>query len=150
MRTGPSNTRRTGDWERTLAAYLEECEARPHAYGQHDCLLFAAGAEFAMTGHDPAAEIRGRYRSQAGAVRVLRERGYASLVEAIDAHKREVPIGFARRGDWALHDGSVGVVAGKVALFVGALRQAQDGREQEIPGLVRVPRAEWQKAWRVG
>lgn len=141
---------RIGDWEQALAAYLSECERKPHVYGEHDCLLFSAGGELAMTGADPAAEIRGQYRSQAGAARLLRERGFASLEAAVDAHKSEVPIGFARRGDWALHEGSVGIVAGRFALFVGELQPESEGAsEPPIARLIRVPRAEWQRAWSV-
>jgi hypothetical protein len=143
-------TGRKGDWERALSAYLAACEALPYAWGEHDCLMFAAGAELAMTGEDPAADIRGRYCSKWSAAELLRDLGHGSLEDAIDARKTAVPVAMAQRGDWVLHDGAVGVSAGRVALFVGdVLRQAQDGREESLPGLIRVPRAAWQKAWRV-
>lgn len=136
---------RRGDWEQAFAAYLAGCEGRPYAWGEHDCLLFAAGAAIAITGEDPAAHVRGRYRSKRGALRVLRELGHGSLEAAIDARYPETPIGFARRGDWALYETAVGVVVGRIALFVGGI---EDGGDEQ-PRLIRVPRHEWQKAWSV-
>jgi hypothetical protein len=57
---------RVGDWERSLAAFIARCEGREHAYGQHDCLMFAGGAAEAITGIDPAASFRGSYSTHAG------------------------------------------------------------------------------------
>lgn len=138
---------RTGDWERALAAYIAACEAKPYAWGEHDCAMFAAGAVLAMTGIDPVPEFRGRYRTAAGSVRALRRHGAGTLLQTMDAKFERVGIGFARRGDLAWLDGSVGVVAGPFALFVGAI---VDDAEQEQAGLIRAPRAAWQAAWRVG
>lgn len=136
---------RRGDWERALAAYIAECEARPYAWGEHDCAMFAAGAVIAMTGADPVPEFRGRYSTAAGSIRALKRYGAGTLEATMDAKFAECPVGFARRGDLAWHEGSVGVVAGPFALFVGAI----DDGETEQAGLIRVPRAAWQKAWRV-
>lgn len=133
---------RRGDWEAALAHYLAQCEGKPYAYGSHDCALFAAGAVMAMTGTDIAAEFRGKYRSQAGSVRALRTIGAGTLEATIDAKLEPVAVGFAQRGDLVLHEGAVGVSAGRFAVFVGDM--------DEAPKLIRVPRAAWQKAWRVG
>jgi hypothetical protein len=132
---------RRGDWEQALASYLIECEGRPYAWGEHDCALFAAGAALAMTGVDPAAAFRGRYHSKRTAMAALRSIGAGTLKTTIDAIYAPIGIGFAQRGDWALHEGAVGVVAGAFALFVGDV--------DDLPGLIRVPRAAWRKAWRV-
>lgn len=143
---------RKGDWEAALAAWIAECEGKPHAYGEHDCLLFPSGAALAMTGEDPAAEVRGRYCTKAGAARALLADGEAkghtgTLEAAIDARFEAVPTSFARRGDWALHEGAIGVVVGRFALFVGAA--IDDAGELERACWVRVPRAAWEKAWSV-
>ncbi|MBN9504913.1 MAG: hypothetical protein J0I69_02710 [Altererythrobacter sp.] len=132
---------RRGDWELALSAWFAECERRSYAYGAHDCALFAAGAVRAMTGADPAEPFRGRYCSAWSGEELLEELGFANLEELIDAQFSDVPVSFAQRGDLAWHDGSVGVVAGRFALFVGEV----DGAAR----LIRVPRAQWQKAWRV-
>jgi len=48
----------------------------------------------------------------------------------------------ARRGDLVLAEGNVGVCFGGYALFVGI--------ENDEPGLIRIPFAEWQAAWAIG
>lgn len=132
---------RIGDWEQALSAYLAECEGRAYGYGEHDCALFAAGAVAAITGVDPAATYRGRYCSRWSGDELLDAEGHASLESLIASLFEEISAGFAQRGDLAWHEGSVGVVAGRFALFVGEV----DGAAR----LIRVPRAAWQKAWRV-
>lgn len=133
---------RRSDWEQRLAGYLAECEGAEFAWGRMDCALFAAGAVLAMTGIDPAAAFRGRYRSVAGSVRALRLYGAGTLEATIDSMFPERPIGFARRGDLVLADGAVGVCVGADAVFVG--------QEGERAGLVRIARAGWTRAWSVG
>lgn len=130
---------RRADWEPALAAYVSATERDPHAYGVHDCALDAADAVRAMTGIDYAAEFRGRYRSAAGAVRALRDRGRGSLEATLDAKFQPVAIGFARRGDLALHEGAIGIVMGPFALFL------VEGAAERV----RVPRGLWEKAWAV-
>lgn len=58
-------------WDVRLAELLEARVATPLVWGRHDCALLAADAVLATTGVDPAAELRGRYRSAAGAHRAL-------------------------------------------------------------------------------
>jgi len=141
---------RAGDWEAALGAFLAACEGRPYAWGEHDCALFAAGAVQAMTGADPAAAFRGRYRSKRGAAKALRELGAGTLEATIDGLFETITPAFAQRGDLVLHEGAVGVSAGRFALFVGdALQGAEGGADVAVAGLVRVPRAAWEKAWRV-
>lgn len=133
---------RRADWEQRLAAYLAGCEGAAFIWGKMDCALFAAGAVLAMTDFDPAAAFRGRYRSVAGSVRALRVHGAGTLEATIDSMFPERPIGFARRGDLVLHDGAVGVCVGDAAVFIG--------EEGGAPGLVRIARSGWTRAWSVG
>jgi hypothetical protein len=121
--------RRYPDWEARLAAYLEGLRDQTFAWGKLDCAIFAGGAVEAMTGFDPMRGLRG-YRSEAAAARVLKDRGKGTLVRTVNAMFERVPVGLAHRGDLVL-----------VALQVG-----QHGDRE---GLIRRPRAEWSKAWRV-
>lgn len=132
---------RNQDWEQALSEYLAAAETAVFRWGVMDCALFAAGAVLAMTGQDPAAAYRGRYRSMAGSVRALRTYGAGTLEATIDARFAEKPIGFAQRGDLIMQDDRVGICVGADAVFIG--------QEGEREGLVRVPRAEWRKAWAV-
>lgn len=123
---------RLSDWETRFAAYLADAHVRVRAGKRHYCALFAAGAVKAVTGSDPSKPFRGKYAETA-----------ARLEAAGDDYFDERPAALAQRGDLAWHDGSVGVVIGSEALFVG---------ENELgePDLVRVHRRDWVKAWAVG
>ena len=138
---------RRGDWEARLTAFLASARGRPHDYGRHDCLLFAAGAVDAQTGHDYARGFRGRYRSERGAARLLRRLGHRRPEQLIDALLPQIPIGFAQRGDIVLDgEGIPGICVGGEALFVGA---GEDGAVPER-GFAVLPRGEWRRAWAVG
>lgn len=136
-----SRFKRRGDWEQALSDYIVSVEGRAYAYGQHDCMLHAASAVLAMTGVDPAADVRGTYSDKEGAARVLRESYGGTIEKTMDRHLPRIPIGHARRGDLVLHENSIGVVTGKMACFVG--------QEGDREGLVRIPRGQWEKAWAV-
>lgn len=132
---------RHADWDQRLNRYLEEHAAARFDYGVLDCALFCAGAVYEMTGTDPAAAFRGMYRSAASSVRALSEIGQGTLEATVDAMFKAIHPAMARRGDLALHDGSLGVVIGGDALFLGD--------ENGVAGLIRIPRAEWQRCWTV-
>ena len=129
------------DWELQLHDYLNRCSSCAFAWGEHDCALFAAGGVLAMTGVDPAATFRGRYRTAIGSVRALRRYGTGTLEATIDALLPRKPIGFAISGDVVMVDGMAGICTGADAVFVGEA----DG----TPQLLRFPRARWQAAWSV-
>jgi hypothetical protein len=103
--------------------------------------MFAAGAVKAMTGVDPVEEFRGKYNSPISALRALRVFGAGTLLDTMDTKFTRIPATMAGRGDLAMHDGSLGIVFGSDALFVG-----EDGG---APGLVRIGRAQWDASWRV-
>jgi hypothetical protein len=112
---------RRPDWPERLNAYV----AAPvrFAWGEADCCLWACGGVAAMTGIDPAAWFRGRYRDQPGAEAALRafagvaslggnpdNAGQAGLILAVrklarQFGKNEVPPLQAQRGDLVLCEG---------------------------------------------
>lgn len=104
--------------------------------------MFAAGSIKAVTGHDPAKGHRGKYNTLASSVRYLKKLGADSPWEYLDNTFPSTPKAFARRGDLVLAEGNVGVCFGGYALFVGI--------ENDEPGLIRIPFAEWQAAWAIG
>lgn len=124
-------------WEQALSDYIESKRSEPFEYGVNDCCLFAAGAVEVMTGVDPMPEFRGQYDSLLSSAKALKSIGEGTLEATIDAKFPEVEIGRAQRGDLALFDDSIGVVAGSFAWFV-----SDDGLE-------RIPRSMWQKTWSV-
>jgi hypothetical protein len=68
-------------WRPSLTAYLVQCRARPFKWGEHDCALFVCGAIEAMTGEDLAKPYRGRYRSAAGGLKLIKKDGYKDHAE---------------------------------------------------------------------
>lgn len=132
---------RLPDWRQRLRAYISECRRKPFRPGQHDCALFAAGAVEALTGMDPAASWRGKYRSLKAGQAALQEAGFTDHIEAVASLFPEVPPSLAHVGDLAVVDGdtapALGVFQG-AAVFV--LRP---------DGMAVVDRMEVRKAFRV-
>lgn len=66
-----------------LDAFLDRATRTPFAYGTDDCCLWLADWLVALGQPDPAAHLRGRYRTALGCARVLRrEGGVAAVVQA--------------------------------------------------------------------
>ncbi len=78
------------DWTTQLHHTIKAASERPFSWGEFDCCLFAADCCIAICGVDPAAEYRGRYTTEIGAKRVLRNT-HGSLEAAWDASFERVP-----------------------------------------------------------
>lgn len=135
--SGPRNE----GWERRLADAIEAARARPFAWGVHDCATWAADVRRAITGDDLADAWRGRYRTAAGAARLLRRLGFGSLIEAATARLGPpLPsVLMARRGDVLADPGAraLGVCVGAWGLFLTP------------DGLTERPLADCAMAWSV-
>lgn len=93
-------TRKEG-WEQRLHALIEARRDTPFAWGENDCLMFAADCIFTMTGVDPTTEWRG-YSDEAEAKRRLTEYcGSANLIAAAYKYlgRPTTHVRNARRGD---------------------------------------------------
>lgn len=86
-------------WPQLLDAAIERARSQPFAYGQLDCLLFAADVIFAITGTDLASPYRDTYHDQAGAEQILLEHGGSieQLVSSVLGDPAHASA--ARRGD---------------------------------------------------
>lgn len=104
---------RVRGWEIALARVIEHHAQTAFAWGASDCLTMVGDAAAALTGFDPMAQFRGRYSSGAGAARVLKAEGYASVADAIASRLVEVAPAMARRGDCGVIET---VVRGKTVL----------------------------------
>lgn len=114
---------RARNWQATLSAFIAERRSVPFAWGSNDCCLFVADAVQAMTGADPAAELRG-YRSTLEAARLIEDLGGLERI-ASDALGDPVPPAFASVGDVVLieNDGRdlLALCNGTTALAPGEL-----------------------------
>ncbi|WP_421565756.1 DUF6950 family protein [Ochrobactrum sp. EDr1-4] len=95
-------------WEKRLVAVTEAHINTPLVWGKSDCLLTACDAIEAMTGVDPAADIRGKYKSKAGAYRLIKQRGYDSLGAVLADRFEEIGTAMAGRGDVGIYQNTVG------------------------------------------
>lgn len=135
--TAPILRRR--DWPERLHALIADRLRAPFAWGSQDCCLWVCDAIQAMTDHDPAADVRGSYRTERGALRLVKELGGMRAIGA-SRFGDEVPVLMAQVGDVGLvhTDGrdSLALCGGSHWLAAG---------EQ---GLERLPLAEAVAAWR--
>jgi len=108
-------------WRGRLADYLAAVRGRPFRYGEHDCALFAAGAVAAMTGDDPAAGLRGKYRTMRAGLSAVQKAGFLDHVDMAKALWPSIPAIRAQVGDLAVVEtdagGALGVVGGPM-IFV--------------------------------
>ncbi|SHI91145.1 DUF6950 family protein [Wenxinia saemankumensis] len=95
---------RLPDWRPRLEAVLRDARGRAFAYGAWDCALFAADCIAAMTGKDPAAELRGYDSFRAGLDR-LRALGHAGHVSYAATLFPEISAEQLRAGDLAVLSG---------------------------------------------
>jgi hypothetical protein len=88
-----------------LAEFLSTAAARGFAWGQHDCMLFAADWARELTGRDPAMAFRGGYETEDEAREIVQEFGGAEALirSALGVGWREV-CGDRRAGDIVLAD----------------------------------------------
>lgn len=112
--------KRNDDWPERLKYYLEDVRDRAFAWGENDCILFAAGALEQMTGVDTAAEFRGKYKTELGAARLLKRLAPKGLPVAIAEalNTEEIAPLQAQRGDVVL----IPTEDGKSALGIVDLR----------------------------
>jgi hypothetical protein len=140
--------KRHHNWNVKLAEFITERAHAPFIWGQNDCCWFANDAVLAMSGVDIAAKFRGKYDSKEAAYKIVKDYAKGGVVEFADKLLREhgvkeVELNFATGGDVVLVDGDYGDTLGIVEL---------NGREvlaTGLNGLMRLPRAQWKKAWRI-
>lgn len=130
---------RLPDWEPRLHRLVANAHRVGFAWGVRDCCLWAADAARAVTGHDFAADLRGTYRDEAGALEVLRRIG--GLRGAAGRAGPRIAPNFAIEGDVGLCRG----MNGKACLGV---RVSSVWMLKTMTGLVAVPSAVL--AWGIG
>jgi hypothetical protein len=105
----------------SLSDVIQRYEVAAFEWRASDCLRFALEAARAAGGRD-LLMIVPRYKNAVGALRCLRNRGFRTLAQAMDAHAAPIAAAMARPGDVAWYDdggmGCLGVVVGSDALFL--------------------------------
>ena len=137
---------RKDNWPARLVAKIEAARDKPFSWGEHDCCTFASACVEAMTGENPMKIFKGRYRSEADAGSILRQKGAGNLLDTLtEILGKPVPVEKAERGDvvYSVFETgpSVGVCFGKNSYFVGE----ESGRD----GLISLPTRESAKAFKI-
>lgn len=83
--------KRTEGWRKRLASYVSACRSTPYELGTFDCWLFVAGAIEAMTGKDLGLVQRGRYKTQRGALGVMKRDGAVDMAEFAEHRLTALP-----------------------------------------------------------
>lgn len=140
------------DWNERLVDAIAAREATPFSHGDFDCCMAAADNIIAMTGKDWMAAFRGKYRSAAGASRLMQTDGKGTLLKTLislapQMGSKRIPPAFATRGDLvvtklALHDECRGQACGTC---VGRGRAVFPGET----GWVQLPMSAWCAAFRI-
>lgn len=92
---------RLHEWPQLLDAQIELARSRPFAYGSFDCCLFAADCVLAMTGQDPAEQLRGSYQDELQGRELLVQLGGLEQL-AREAFGEPINKAMAQRGDLVL------------------------------------------------
>lgn len=133
---------RLPDWDRRLARMVTAHMSLPGLWGAADCLLTAADAVMATTGHDFAAGIRGRYKTAKGALCLLKRRGFDNVEEALASLFPAVGALMAQRGD-------LGVIKRDGTLAAGFVCDRGFAVKVEA-GLLFLPQTAVKTAFKVG
>ena len=114
---------RLGDWPQRLSAHCQLWNNTPHDWNGADCVTFAADAVLAISGVDPIEDLRGRWTTRSGALRVIKNEGFSSLSEIVASRFEECRIDEVGRGDIVMCPGEAGefvaVVMGHYAVAPG-------------------------------
>ena len=103
---------KTPTWRKDLADYLTSVSSRTLVYGQHDCVLFAAGAAGVQLGEDLVGKWRGTYTDLRTGLKALRRAGYEDYLEIVRERFAPVPVAFGQEGDIAAVGAALGIVTG--------------------------------------
>ncbi|WP_139975848.1 hypothetical protein [Ochrobactrum sp. CGA5] len=96
------------EWEKRLVAVTEAHLNTPMVWGKSDCVLLAADVVEAVRGDDPASDIRGKYKSNAGAYRLIKQRGFNTVSDVLSSQFEEIPAAMAQRGDLGVYENTAG------------------------------------------
>lgn len=114
---------RHNDWPALMAEAIKKAGKQGFSWGENDCCLFACDVVLAITGVDYAEEFRGRYKTEIGAARALKNIGAGSLIDTVDKIVGErKPLARAMRGDFVLtsQNGNdmLGICLGEYSAFL--------------------------------
>jgi len=144
MSSSKSNSVRVPGWDRALEDIATAHVSITPEWGVSDCLMTAADAIEAVTGENPLAVFRGKYKTEAGAARKMRANGCENVRDVFDTYLQLEPVNrlSARRGDVGVMLINDEYVAGFICGSGFAVKQPH--------GLTFFPVTEIEQAYKVG
>jgi len=128
------------NWPERLHQIVKDKQNIPFARGSQDCCMFAANVVKELTGEDLAADFRGTYNDDKGALKILADKGGVRAIAASKLGEEINPLN-AQRGDVVLINGERGesltICMGSYVVGTGT------------DGLVQFPLSSAICAWRV-
>lgn len=116
-------------WEHAYSETLQSLVDTPFAWGTADCLARVADLCEAMTGVNPLPASERRYSTAAGAAKVMKRLGFATVGEALASVFPTVAKAKARRGDCGVADVRIdGVTVEAAFIVMGAQAVASNER----------------------
>jgi hypothetical protein len=129
---------------RAMRARMREVAGRPVSWGKDDCVMFPADAQVAAGLKDPIAPVRGRWKTERGARRVLGRKGLpgAMVAAARRCGWKRTPPALAQIGD-------VGLCAGAHGITVVTLIHRNEWAARAEGGWAVLPTAAVRIAWSI-
>ncbi|MBB5700683.1 hypothetical protein FHS76_000526 [Ochrobactrum daejeonense] len=144
MNSSKLNSVRVPGWDRALEDVATAHIDIAPEWGKSDCLLTAADAIFAVTGIDPLAKFRGKYKTEKGAARKMLKNGCENVRDVFEKYLDLEPVNrfAARRGDVGVMIINGEYTAGFICGSGFAVKQPH--------GLTFFPITEIEQAYKVG
>lgn len=130
---------RIENWPTTLMKMIERAEKEPFVWGQNDCCLWTADVVLAITSHDFADGLRGRYHDEDGAKAIYEGYTFEHFITSILGES--IHVNFAQRGDVMMKKFETGETLG---ICIGAKTAFKT-----VSGLIQIPTLECDAAWRI-
>ncbi|QRM43978.1 hypothetical protein [Rhizobium sp. BG4] len=118
-------------WEKRLNAVVAAHQALPGEWGVSDCFIIPDDAVEAVTGEKMYPDASG-YKTEAGAAKQLRKRGFDNVRQAFAAKLDEIPVAMAQRGDIGVIERD-GAFSGGVFTAIGFMTRSHAGPVEFVP-----------------
>jgi hypothetical protein len=144
MSSSITSSIRVSGWDRAVEEVATRHLSIAPEWGVSDCLMATGDAILAVTGIDPFKAFRGRYKTEAGAAKKMRQNGCANVRDVFEIFLGLEPVNrlSARRGDVGVVTINGEYVAGFVCGSGFAIKQPH--------GLSFLPVTDIEQAYKVG
>lgn len=98
--------------------YIEDNKGKTFKYGVWDCFVFVERYYYMRTGREYFNELKNRYTSLRGYLKVLKNEGYESVTDLMDNNFCSTSLSLAKRGDVVVYNDCLGLCDGIYSIFL--------------------------------